>query len=161
MTTSRAKIAANRRNAARSTGPRTAAGKARSRRNAFLHGLSVSQKRSDAYANELAALTDTLIAMTGVAPDIARSVAAARLEVLRVRRATVGTINRHRQEQHGGAEKTLSDAARAALAIVACLPTLVSFERYERRAISQLNKELRLFESHPNVEIPALSRDSR
>ena len=38
--TSPAKIAANRRNARRSTGPRSAAGKARARRNAFRHGLS-------------------------------------------------------------------------------------------------------------------------
>jgi hypothetical protein len=33
-------IAANRANAKRSTGPKTAAGKLRSSRNAFLHGLS-------------------------------------------------------------------------------------------------------------------------
>jgi hypothetical protein len=38
--TSPAKIAANRRNALRSTGPRSAAGKAPPRRNAFRHGLA-------------------------------------------------------------------------------------------------------------------------
>ena len=38
--TSEAKIAANRRNAQRSTGPRTALGKARVRRNALGHGLA-------------------------------------------------------------------------------------------------------------------------
>ena len=37
--TSAAKIAANRRNARRSTGPRSAAGKARARHNRFRHGL--------------------------------------------------------------------------------------------------------------------------
>ena len=38
--TSPAKIAANRRNAQKSTGPRSAAGKARIRNNAFRHGLA-------------------------------------------------------------------------------------------------------------------------
>src|SRR3981081_468332 len=38
-TTSSAKVAANRRNASKSTGPRTQAGKARSRWNAMQHGL--------------------------------------------------------------------------------------------------------------------------
>lgn len=37
---SEAKIAANRRNAQKSTGPRSAAGKARTRHNAFKHGLA-------------------------------------------------------------------------------------------------------------------------
>ena len=36
-------VAANRRNGARSTGPRTKPGKARSRRNALKHGLSAEQ----------------------------------------------------------------------------------------------------------------------
>ena len=36
-------VAANRRNGARSTGPRTKSGKARSRRNALKHGLSAEQ----------------------------------------------------------------------------------------------------------------------
>jgi hypothetical protein len=40
--TSSEKQAANRRKAKRSTGPRTARGKARSKRNALKHGLSVS-----------------------------------------------------------------------------------------------------------------------
>jgi hypothetical protein len=41
--TSEARIAANRRNAAKSTGPRTEAGKAAARRNALRHGLTAEQ----------------------------------------------------------------------------------------------------------------------
>ena len=40
MTTSMARVEANRRNAARSTGPKTAEGKAKSRLNAFQHGMA-------------------------------------------------------------------------------------------------------------------------
>jgi hypothetical protein len=50
-------VAANRRNAQRSTGPRTAAGKSNSSRNSFRHGLSGACRNgeeSDAAINDLA-----------------------------------------------------------------------------------------------------------
>jgi hypothetical protein len=51
--TSEAKIAANRRNARRSTGPRTTAGKLRFRRNALRHGLAAVVVRDPAVAAEV------------------------------------------------------------------------------------------------------------
>ena len=51
--TSEAKIAANRRNAQRSTGPRTAPAKARVRRNALRHGLAALVVGDQAVATEV------------------------------------------------------------------------------------------------------------
>lgn len=55
--TSKAKIESNRRNAARSSGPRSAAGKARSRRNALRHGLAAAAcPRSSDYSHQVGRL---------------------------------------------------------------------------------------------------------
>ena len=46
-------IAANRRNARKSTGPRLGAGKNRASRNAYRHGLTLSRTSTAAYAKQL------------------------------------------------------------------------------------------------------------
>ena len=81
-------IAANRRNAQRSTGPRTAAGRSVSSRNALRHGLSLHQEKdaaTRAAINELAQL---------IAPDGSdnqklvdvEEAAAALLDLMRIRK---------------------------------------------------------------------------
>src|SRR5690349_8947871 len=78
---------ANRRNAQRSTGPRSAKGKARSRLNAQRHGLAAKLSPSaSAVSDEVMSLANTL---AGSNPDPVsgyfwRIVAAAELELLRV-----------------------------------------------------------------------------
>lgn len=47
-----ARIRANRRNASRSTGPRSEAGKARSARNSLRHGLAAASAGDDAWSDE-------------------------------------------------------------------------------------------------------------
>jgi hypothetical protein len=144
--TSRAKIAANRRNAARSTGPRTEKGKARSRRNRFSHGLSVPEERTNACLKQIEALADMLTALSGSPPEIARSVAQASFELLRVRQSTVETINSHCQEQDSSCEEDISNETRLRGGLSASLLKLVASDRYERRARSKLNKALRFLE---------------
>jgi hypothetical protein len=63
--TSPRKTAANRANARRSTGPRTAAGRARSSRNATRHGLSVSILADARLSSEVLALAHSIAAAGG------------------------------------------------------------------------------------------------
>ena len=89
-------IAANRRNARKSTGPRSAAGKKRAGRNAYRHGLSVSMSSNAAFAKELDRLVREIAGDTkdAIALERARAVAEAELELARVRRAKVALIER-------------------------------------------------------------------
>jgi hypothetical protein len=89
-------IAANRRNARKSTGPRSGAGKKRASSNAYRHGLSLNitstaavAKQLDKLARKIAGNTDDAITL-----ECAREIAQAELELARVRRAKVGLIER-------------------------------------------------------------------
>lgn len=144
--TSQAKVRANRRNAAFSTGPRTAAGKDRSRRNSFRHGLTLPIKAGDARAAQIAQLADDIIAIAGARPEIARAVAEARLELIRARQAYSATIEQGIWEQVGTPEESSMHEQRLGLAVAAKAPRLIALDRYERRAWSRLKKCLTLLE---------------
>jgi hypothetical protein len=89
-------IAANRRNARKSKGPRSSAGKKRTSRNAYRHGLSLSSianptisKRLDKLACKIAGKGEA-----GIILEHARAAAQAALDLARVRQIKVATINR-------------------------------------------------------------------
>jgi hypothetical protein len=86
--TSLKQIAANRRNAARSTGPVTAQGKARASRNARRHGFSVPVYRASAAAADIGEFALQLVgdAASRTELDLARAAAEAQLELVRIRR---------------------------------------------------------------------------
>jgi hypothetical protein len=86
--TSPKQIAANRRNATRSTGPVTAQGKARASRNARRHGLSVPVYRASAVAAEIGEFALQLVgdAASPTEIDLARAAGEAQLELVRIRR---------------------------------------------------------------------------
>jgi len=89
-------IAANRRNARKSSGPRSGAGKNRSSRNAYRHGLTVSFTSSEGFAKQLDKLTRKIAGDTEdpILLERARAIAQSELDLARVRRAKVALIER-------------------------------------------------------------------
>jgi hypothetical protein len=144
MTSSAAKMAANKRNAQRSTGPRSAAGKARTRYNALQHQLNVPARYDPAIAKEIESLADHLSAGSIIPEeqDLAMRAAEAQFEVQRVQRAKVDLLN-GTAKQLNRADASLSKGECAALAFICKSKTLAAFDRYERRAMSSRNRLLR------------------
>ena len=143
--TSPAKIAANRRNARRSTGPRSAAGKARARRNAFRHGLATPASLDHAAMDRIDNLVDalTIDVHSQLQFQLATVAAEAQAEIERVRQTKVNLVNRASAHLRDDAAGLLSSGERAALAFAGKAEVLMACERYERRAISRRNRALR------------------
>jgi hypothetical protein len=142
MTTAK-KIEANRRNAVHSTGPRTMAGKARSRRNALKHGLAVPLDRDDSFTERIEALTSDLAPLIVKPRDTIRLAAVREIEVTRIQEAKLAILKRRLCLKLGAG---LSEEMCRALAFAAALPDLERLARYERRAASKQKKFLRDFE---------------
>jgi hypothetical protein len=95
MTTDR-QIAANRRNARRSTGPRSSAGRKRSSRNSFRHGLAAGVTATAERIKYIERLARKIAAGSTDAVTLgeARTVAQAAFELALIRRAKVALISR-------------------------------------------------------------------
>ena len=92
--TSERQIAANRRNAQKSTGPRTQIGKKRVIVNAYRHGLRSRCLAPDSYAQEIEDLTNKFAGESRgpIALEWARTAAEATFELARVRRVRTAMI---------------------------------------------------------------------
>ena len=116
-------IAANRANARRSTGPRTAVGRIRASRNALRHGLARPLPSDPALAAQMTALIAALREPdsnggTPPHPIVAARFAEAQLELIRIRGARAAAVT----------------AMCRATFDAALVPRLRAFERYERLA---------------------------
>jgi hypothetical protein len=89
-------IAANRRNARKSAGPRSGAGKKRASRNAYRHGLTLNITSTAVFAKQLDKLVREIAGDTEDAMllERARAIAQAELDLARVRRVKVALIER-------------------------------------------------------------------
>lgn len=140
--TSDAKIRANRRNARRSSGPKTAIGKAISRRNARKHGLAVPLDMDDPEISELANVMAELGHMFGQARELARVAARDQCEVTRVRRARTDMLNEKIRTMSDSEDQSVTADQRIASVTALLLPNLEALDRYERRALSSLRKKI-------------------
>jgi len=148
--TSDLKIAANRRNATRSTGPKTVPGKARSRGNAVRHGLS--SRPDGAVSRQVEEIADRITEVTAGPRDIVLAAAKARLDVTRVQQARVETIDRYVQKEMGKADQQLDDKARISLAIAESASKLAPFDRYERYALTREKKAMHALEYYQRAK---------
>ena len=87
-------IAANRRNARKSTGPRSSAAKKRASRNAYRHGLTLSLTSSPELAKRLDALARKIAggSKNEIVLEHARAAAQAELDLARVRQIKIALI---------------------------------------------------------------------
>jgi hypothetical protein len=139
---SEAKAIANRRNAQRSTGPRSKAGKSRSRLNALRHGLTIKHDlaftpRMEPLANQLAHSSHEPI-MRAAAVDAAQ----AQLDVERVQKVKSQLLERAAHLLRGQAYSGLSVAERKSLAFAGEAKALLACIRYEQRARSKRNRAI-------------------
>ena len=168
--TSEAKTNANRHNARRSTGPTSAAGKARSSRNAFSHGLAAPVSVFPELVNEIEALAHALVGDDGsdaYRMEWARVAAEADCDVRRVRNAKRRLFEQACETTVRGGEgrsPTSSQATAAeqghvpsdaqndtathsksilATALAKVASDLMRLDRYERRALSRRRTALR------------------
>jgi hypothetical protein len=164
-------IAANRRNAHKSTGPRSGAGKRRASRNAYRHGLTLSITSSAAFAKQLDKLARKIAGDTAdeIILERARAAAQAELDLARVRRAKVGAFGDldapqafssvtqasrllNAFERDGptipdpidsSATTPSHEPDRSAEAMRRALQDLLKLDRYERRAAARRDRAVR------------------
>jgi hypothetical protein len=152
------KLTANRINAKRSTGPRSAEGKSRASRNALRHGLATIALRNPAALPQIERMAKAICGegATRLRYEQALNIAENEYIILMVRAARVADVKRRmwpatKEELHLGhetaqiqSEEQPAPAMNDELAaFLQALPDLVKYDRYERRALSRRQRAIR------------------
>ena len=153
MVTSERRAQANRANARRSTGPTSAAGKARAAQNARRHGLSQDILADPALGQEVEDLAQR-IAREAQRPDLidlARRIAQAQMDVQRIRQFRQERMQAavagpgHAGDGHDSAPTRVRGADALAEALAPLRKELKAVDRYMRRALSRRKFAVRDF----------------
>ena len=142
--TSDRKIAANRNNAKKSTGPRSKAGREAPRRNALRHGLAIDIGADPAFHEDIEKLARALSLSSGTqkVSEYAREAAEAELDLMRIRKIRAWLF-----------EKLYFADTAAPDGMAELNDKLAKLERYERRAFSRRKRALRAMEPRPALSI--------
>jgi hypothetical protein len=120
------KLSSNKENARKSTGPKTAGGKARAAQNAFTHGLAIPIQMIPEFRKDIEKLALMIARASGkdTVTELSRQAAEGQLETFRIRkvRATILAMDISWEERNA---------------------KLAKLERYERRAFSRAFGPLR------------------
>jgi hypothetical protein len=161
--TSERKLAANQNNATRSTGPRTAQGKSRSKHNALRHGLTTNTRHNPAVLPQIERMTKAICKQGADRLEYEQALEIAENEfmVLAVRAARVAaTIAPTLTKKSPGANEPKPDdeaeqivcegqsspfTQDEATAFRHALPEITLYDRYERRALSRRQRAIRTF----------------
>lgn len=145
--TSDKKIAANRINAKKSTGPTTLRGKLQSSRNAWRHGFAAATNPEPTVSADVKRMANAIYGNEHTDPDLydlAVTIARWQAVLLKVRVARIAANERQHITQPG----LPTEEAWAQLA------------RYERRALSCRNRAIRMFEAIAIIA-PFLNREPK
>jgi hypothetical protein len=135
-------IAANQRNGRKSRGPRTAAGKAVSSRNAMRHGLASISRDNAAFAPRIEAIA------RAICPDTSNSLLFEQALIIgettcilsAVRTEHMAQVQRLREQRGSQWDSTQVPSNRELGITYLPLPELDRLYRYERRALSRRNR---------------------
>jgi hypothetical protein len=107
------KLRANRANSQRSTGPKTAAGRAAAAGNARRHGLRIPVLSDPVLSAEVEAMATKIADATPELLPLARPIAEAQVDIFRIRRARVAMLSRELASERRRTAKSAQQSSAA------------------------------------------------